>query len=276
CPTRSQDSLTPPHTAQHKAARQSTRVCERRRGTQWVVCSPSSLFSPRPTQTSTKPTLSTGGRRPAEEPADPPMPPSTPPLLLLLLLLLILLPLAAAHAHTTRRLLQTQPTISPAPPPPPPPPHRHHRHTPPAPSSPSTPPQPPAPPLPPQPLPPPPPRARHHRTPPQTPSPAPPPNTNLAAPAPPTPRFSSTSTAPVVLPTPVSEYPFTNYPFFPSFSPPPPPPTTDAQTQPSGDGDASRTFPANISTLVAPNAGSSSNHNGGSPRFPVLQALLLA
>ncbi|XP_040254930.1 formin-like protein 14 [Aegilops tauschii subsp. strangulata] len=204
------------------------------------------------------------------------MPPSTPPLLLLLLLLLILLPLAAAHAHTTRRLLQTQPTISPAPPPPPPPPHRHHRHTPPAPSSPSTPPQPPAPPLPPQPLPPPPPRARHHRTPPQTPSPAPPPNTNLAAPAPPTPRFSSTSTAPVVLPTPVSEYPFTNYPFFPSFSPPPPPPTTDAQTQPSGDGDASRTFPANISTLVAPNAGSSSNHNGGSPRFPVLQALLLA
>ncbi|KAE8793671.1 formin-like protein 14 [Hordeum vulgare] len=195
---------------------------------------------------------------------------------LLLLLLVAILPLAASHGHTTRRLLQTDPTISPAPPPP----HRHHRHTPPA--TPSTPPQPPAPPLPP----PPPPPHRHHRASPpphQTPSPPappaspPPPNPNLA---PPTPRFSSTSTTPV--PTPVSEYPFTNYPFFPTFSPPPPPPPSTAdQTQPSsssGDGDASRTFPANISTLVAPNAGSG---GGGSVSrssrgFPVLQALLLA
>ncbi|KAF6991823.1 hypothetical protein CFC21_008872, partial [Triticum aestivum] len=103
---------------------------------------------------------------------------------------------------------------------------------------------------------------------------APPPNSNPnPAPSPPTPRFSSTST------TPVSEYPFTNYPFFPSFSPPPPPPSTaDQQAQPSADGDASRTFPANISTLVAPNAGSSSNQGqGGNSRgIPVLQALLLA
>ncbi|XP_037474002.1 formin-like protein 14, partial [Triticum dicoccoides] len=94
-------------------------------------------------------------------------------------------------------------------------------------------------------------------------------NPNLA-PSPPTPRFSSTSNTPVV-PTPVSEYPFTNYPFFPSFSPPP---STADQTQPSDGADASRTFPANISTLVAPNAGSSSG--GNSRGFPVLQALLLA
>ncbi|CAM0950587.1 unnamed protein product [Alopecurus aequalis] len=186
------------------------------------------------------------------------MPPSLPSLLffspLLLLLLLTATPGSTAHAETSRRLLQST-----FPPPPPPPPHHRHHHTPrspppsapqlkPAPPTPTPPKQTPAVSLPPA------------SAPPPTPTPTPIPTL-----PPPTPTSTSTSSA---TPTP-DAYPFTNYPFFPSSSPPPPLP--EQQSQPSGD--ASRTFPANISNLVAPN---SSTPSGSSRRFPLFQALLLA
>ncbi|KAF8667078.1 hypothetical protein HU200_053257 [Digitaria exilis] len=178
------------------------------------------------------------------------------------LLLSLLLLLASAICSTAQ-------TTEPLPPPPPPgaprPPHRHRHVAPPG--SPLTPPPAGLPPPPP-----PPPRRRHA---PATPTPvavqpaqAPPP-TPTPTPAPPvvtspTPKYPSSSANPSTDP-----YPFTNNPFFPTVTPPPPPPAAETQPSSSGDGGVP-TFPANISTLVAPTRAS------GSHRFPVLQALLLS
>ncbi|XP_066335365.1 formin-like protein 14 [Miscanthus floridulus] len=179
--------------------------------------------------------------------------PLPPPPSFFLLLSLLLLP--AATISTT----QTNATL-PSPPPPPAAPHppRRHHHTA-SPRAPLTPPPPPS-------LPPPPP----HPTPTPVAVPPAPPPTPTPTPAPPvttspTPKYPSSSATPST----GDPYPFTNNPFFPTANSPPPPPPA-AETQPSGDGGLP-TFPANISTLVAPTPRASGSH-----RFPVLQALLLS
>nr|CAB3463557.1 unnamed protein product [Digitaria exilis] len=186
------------------------------------------------------------------------MPPPRPYLLLPLFLLL-----AFAICSTAQ-------TTEPLPPPPPPgaprPPHRH-RHVAPT-GAPLTPP----PPSSGLPSPPPPPRRRHA---PATPTPvaavppapaqAPPPTPAPPVVTSPTPKYPSSSANPSTDP-----YPFTNNPFFPTVTPPPPPPAAETQPSSSGDGGLP-TFPANISTLVAPTPRASGSH-----RFPVLQALLLS
>ncbi|KAL5229680.1 hypothetical protein ABZP36_028456 [Zizania latifolia] len=208
----------------------------------------------------------------------PPPPSSSPPrhlffsFLLVLTLLLLLRPAPAravssvsnfnsttSHAQThpdfQTRQLQSPPLPTPPPPPAPRPPHRHHRTSPPqlvptppppAPTPPSTPTTPP-----PTPTTPPPP-TRPPLSPP--PAPAPPPT--------PTPKFPSSSANPAP-----DAYPFTSYPFFPTLAAPPPP--TQQQQQPSSGDGGLPTFPANISTLVAPTP-------RAPRRFPVLQALLLS
>ncbi|XP_047046180.1 formin-like protein 14, partial [Lolium rigidum] len=139
------------------------------------------------------------------------------------------------------------------------PPHHHHHHTPrsPPPSPPQLNPAPPAP-TPPK-------QAPALSVPPASaPPPTPTPTPTTPIPTPTTPPSAPTSTSPAT-PTP-DAYPFTNYPFFPAATPPPPLPE-----QPSPD--ASRTFPANITNLVAPNSPAPS---GPPRRFPLFQALLLA
>ncbi|OEL24484.1 Formin-like protein 14 [Dichanthelium oligosanthes] len=186
--------------------------------------------------------------------------PPPPRACLLFSLLLLLLPVAT--------VCSTAQTTSPLPPPPPPaprPPHRHRHIAPPSPPLTATPP--------PLGLPPPPPPHRRPTPTPTTPTPVAVPPAQAPRPTPtpappvttsPTPKYPSSSATPSTDP-----YPFTNNPFFPAVAAPPPP---AAETQPSSSGDGGLpTFPANISTLVAPTPRAS-----GSRHFPVLQALLLS
>ncbi|XP_066361577.1 formin-like protein 14 [Miscanthus floridulus] len=180
-----------------------------------------------------------------------PLPPAFLPFLLLSLLLL---PAATISTSQTNATLPSPPLFPPPPAAAPHPPHRHHHTA--SPRAPLTPPPPPS--LPPTPTP--------VAVPPaQAPPPTPPPTPAPPVTTSPTPKYPSSSATPST----GDPYPFTNNPFFPTANSPPPPPPA-AETQPSGDGGLP-TFPANISTLVAPTSRAS-----GSRHFPVLQALLLS
>ncbi|CAD6215419.1 unnamed protein product [Miscanthus lutarioriparius] len=186
-----------------------------------------------------------------------PLPPP-PSFFLLLSLLLLLLPAATISTTQTNATLPSPPLPPPPPAAAPHPPRRHHHTA--SPRAPLTPPPPPSLPPPPPPHPTPTPVAVPPAPPPTpTPTPAPPVTTS------PTPKYPSSSATPST----GDPYPFTNNPFFPTVNSPPPP-APAAETQPSGDGGL-QTFPANISTLVAPTPRASDSH-----RFPVLQALLLS